>query len=267
MKHRDEDGRTLLHTAAAAGERASTREATRAAYGDTERHVFFERGVFVVYAILTPPPARRPLVNLRAGKVQLCDFFLRTPGGQLLVDKGDEEDWVPLHSAASCGQDRCVFNAGVFILRPELEVACALLRQRAGQYCEHQITDQSLLNRYFVGRWKSMPARYNVGARLSAPHDHVANESLQLSGAAIWHMWGEPKPWDVSWVNGAAATAAVTTQSIGNASKPSVAPVPRARGGETRVRGHGIRASQMRPLVRRWHEACGGITRSAASSA
>ena len=103
MKHRDEDGRTLLHTAAAAGERASTREATRAAYGDTERHVFFERGVFVVYAILTPPPARRPLVNLRAGKVQLCDFFLRTPGGQLLVDKGDEEDWVPLHSAASCG--------------------------------------------------------------------------------------------------------------------------------------------------------------------
>ena len=29
--------------------------------------------------------------------------LLRTPGGQLLVDKGDEEDWVPLHSAASCG--------------------------------------------------------------------------------------------------------------------------------------------------------------------
>ena len=52
---------------------------------------------------------------------------------------------------------------------------------------------------------------YNVGARLFAPHDHVANESLQLSGAAIWHMWGEPKPWDVSWANGAAATTAVTT--------------------------------------------------------
>ena len=169
-------------------------------------------------------------------------------------------------SAVTCGQDRCVFNAGVFVLRPELSVARALLRQRAGQYCEHQITDQSLLNLYFVGRWKSMPVRYNSGPGLVSPRHRTANESQLLSSAAIWHMWGEPKP----WANGGAHAAPFSTTIVNNISLSSpsgpagLGAHPEASAGGngrgTRARGHDVKALRREwPSARRWHEVCGGV--------
>jgi hypothetical protein len=78
-RHRDEDERTLLHIAAAAGARASSLP------NASNRRVS-----------RSPPPTPRrssspPLSNpVPAGKTDLVELFLATDAGRALVNKGDE---------------------------------------------------------------------------------------------------------------------------------------------------------------------------------
>ena len=73
VKYRDEDGRTLLHTASAAG--ASSYASLRRVFSDPTRR--------------SPAhPSHRPASN--AGKLDLVEFFLATDAGRGLVNVSDE---------------------------------------------------------------------------------------------------------------------------------------------------------------------------------
>ena len=55
------------------------------------------------------------------------------------------------------------------------------------------LSDQSILNHHFKGRWRQLPYGYNVGHKV-----HAVNRKLwgQIELASI-HFVGRPKPWEV----------------------------------------------------------------------
>ena len=81
-KFRDEDGRTLLHTAAAAG--ACPRSSPRAP--GPLLHPPRPPGTRASRPTRPPPPPPLP----PAGKTELVELFLGTPAGRALVNVGDE---------------------------------------------------------------------------------------------------------------------------------------------------------------------------------
>ena len=145
------------------------------------------------------------------------------------------------------------FNSGVFVFEPSLVTAAALddLSQRAtfkalkkrgggaivadGEAASRQIrikgagerfqlTDQSILNHHYQGRWHALPFGYNLGIKVR----QVSPKMWSKMEVAIVHFVHRPKPWE--------ATLADPTSPIS---------------GLTRRLG-------IAPLVRAWRYRCAG---------
>ena len=121
----------------------------------------------------------------------------------------------PAFSAvAALPYTRTSFNSGVFVFEPSLAVASSLaalsratdtgvggkpaavrIRGAMEQRGTSHLSDQSVLNHFFKGRWRPLPYGYNAGKKI-----YMAKRELwkQMQVGAI-HFVGRPKPWDVPY--------------------------------------------------------------------
>jgi hypothetical protein len=119
----------------------------------------------------------------------------------------------PFAAAAALPYATSLFNSGVMVLSPSLATAAALqslsastgagahgaksastsvaprIRGALESRGTGHLSDQSILNHHFKGRWRQLPYGYNV---------HAVNRKLwgQIELASI-HFVGRPKPWEV----------------------------------------------------------------------
>ena len=123
----------------------------------------------------------------------------------------------PFSAAAALPYATSLFNSGVMVLSPSLATAAALqslsastgagahgaksastsvaprIRGALESRGTGHLSDQSILNHHFKGRWRQLPYGYNVGHKV-----HAVNRKLwgQIELASI-HFVGRPKPWEV----------------------------------------------------------------------
>jgi len=124
-------------------------------------------------------------------------------------------DLEPFAAVAALPYATKSFNSGVFVFEPSLKDAAALddLSRRAtfasptrtalpaaqgapirikGAGEHIHLSDQSVLNHYFKGRWRQLPYGYNVGVKVRA-----ANRKLWARiEVAVVHYVHRPKPWE-----------------------------------------------------------------------
>lgn len=107
------------------------------------------------------------------------------------------------------------FNSGVFVFEPSLPTAATLddLSQRAtfrpvrassdgtpsririrGYGERFSLSDQSILNHHYRGRWRALPFGYNLGVKVR----QVSPKLWQRIELAIVHYVHRPKPWEAT---------------------------------------------------------------------
>ena len=122
-------------------------------------------------------------------------------------------DQPPFAAVAALPYATKSFNSGVFVYEPSLDVAAALhdLSQRAtfestresGPNAHRRIrikgagehihlSDQSVLNHYFRGRWHQLPYGYNTGVKTRS----VNRKMYSKIEVAVVHFVHRPKPWE-----------------------------------------------------------------------
>ena len=134
---------------------------------------------------------------------------------QVIVDNMDALlDEPPFSAVAAMPYSSRLFNSGVFVFEPSLAVASSLaalsratdtgvggkpaavrIRGAMEQRGTSHLSDQSVLNHFFKGRWRPLPYGYNAGKKI-----YMAKRELwkQMQVGAI-HFVGRPKPWDVPY--------------------------------------------------------------------
>lgn len=123
----------------------------------------------------------------------------------------------PFSAVAALPYSTKFFNSGVFAFRPSLATAAALY-QLSGRATfkkgsstpptalgalppvlikaaleRFHLTDQSVLNHYFKGRWRPLPFGFNAGVKIRSADRKLWN---QLEVAVI-HFVAAPKPWEL----------------------------------------------------------------------
>ena len=120
------------------------------------------------------------------------------------LDQIFETRLVPSRPLAAVAQLPCsqkYFNSGLMMLRPNRTIYEALqqhAQRRASlqRTCEGRQSDQTVLNRFFEGRWWPLPHKFNVN-RYFVRKKGVAINTLMRTAAMI-HLFAEPKPWNRS---------------------------------------------------------------------
>ena len=160
---------------------------------------------------------------------------------QVVVDNMDALlDEEPFAAVAALPYSTRLFNSGVFVFEPSVAVASALsalsratdmglgsmrsgvrIRGAMEMRGTSHLSDQSVLNHYYKGRWRPLPYGYNAAKRIYTAKRELWNQ-MQLGAI---HFVGRPKPWDVP-----------------HNPNPPAAPL-KGRRDET-------------PLYNRWHEQC-----------
>ena len=123
----------------------------------------------------------------------------------------------PFAAVAALPYATKVFNSGVFVFEPSLAVAAALddlsLRATFGGIRAHkgrghngadppirirgagerfELSDQSILNHHFRGRWRQLPYGYNMGVKTRS----VNRKLWARVEVAVVHFVHRPKPWE-----------------------------------------------------------------------
>lgn len=86
------------------------------------------------------------------------------------------------------------FNSGLMIFRPDIMRLPQMLGRlqrihKRDKSCESKATDQTLLNHFFQNRWHKLPSSLLTKVpRGKALPSHTGH-------SALWHFYGEPKPW------------------------------------------------------------------------
>ena len=134
---------------------------------------------------------------------------------QVIVDNMDALlDEPPFSAVAAMPYSSRLFNSGVFVFEPSVAVASSLatlsratdtglggkaaavrIRGAMEQRGTSHLSDQSVLNHFFKGRWRPLPYGYNAGKKIYMAKRELWN---QMQVGAI-HFVGRPKPWDVPY--------------------------------------------------------------------
>ena len=133
----------------------------------------------------------------------------------MIVDNMDALlDEPPFSAVAAMPYSSRLFNSGVFVFEPSVAVASSLatlsratdtglggkaaavrIRGAMEQRGTSHLSDQSVLNHFFKGRWRPLPYGYNAGKKIYMAKRELWN---QMQVGAI-HFVGRPKPWDVPY--------------------------------------------------------------------
>ncbi|KJK43990.1 hypothetical protein UK23_31065 [Lentzea aerocolonigenes] len=109
---------------------------------------------------------------------------------------GYPASWTPATCAYTRrGRPARYFNAGLFVLRPDLSVALRL-RERlatAPDLTRYVFSEQDLLNEHFAGRWTQLPYVYNGLKTLPQAHPDLWRDE----DVRVVHYIQE-KPWEVN---------------------------------------------------------------------
>lgn len=86
------------------------------------------------------------------------------------------------------------FNSGLMIFRPDIMRLPQMLGRlerihKRDKSCESRATDQTLLNHFFQNRWHKLPSS------LLTKVPHGEPQPRHTGSSAMWHFYGEPKPW------------------------------------------------------------------------
>ena len=100
------------------------------------------------------------------------------------------------------------FNSGVMVIAPSLTLTVKLQRYAAAafarrtrgvkqfKYCEITVSDQSLLNNFFRGRWGPLPARCASDLNFDYRSLHSINQTVVKDNISVLHFKGmRVKPW------------------------------------------------------------------------
>ena len=114
----------------------------------------------------------------------------------------------PLHyMIGRCVQARSEFNAGLFLLKPNLETYNGLIQMLNQNKYDVEMCEQGLLNAFFLNQTYVIPFKYNanVVAKACAPEVFQAHEHeavlLHFTVAKPWmtSMWTEQWMWSCPW--------------------------------------------------------------------
>ena len=124
----------------------------------------------------------------------------------------------PFSAVAALPYSTKVFNSGVFVFKPSLKTAALLydLSRRAtfsrvaavrdvsdaatapvrivAALEKFHLTDQSILNHHFRGRWNPLPFGFNAGVKIRS----VDRRLWTQIQSTIIHFVASPKPWEVT---------------------------------------------------------------------
>ena len=134
----------------------------------------------------------------------------------MIVDNMDALlDEPPFSAVAAMPYSSRLFNSGVFVFEPSVAVASSLatlsratdtglggkpaavrIRGAMEQRGTSHLSDQSVLNHFFKGRWRPLPYGYNAGKKIYMAKRELWN---QMQVGAI-HFVGRPKPWNYGYV-------------------------------------------------------------------